>query len=341
MAQKTNLKNKKFCVLGGGSWGTAVAVLLANNGYDIIIWEFRKDLADKLASDKENKTFLPGIKLSDSISVTNSISEAVEFGDYICFVIPSHVFRSVAKSVAQCNTSGKKFISATKGIEHDSLMRMSEILLEEIPDSSKTNVAVLSGPGFAVEVVRDIPTAVSIASENLDYAKEVQELFMCSTFRPYINNDIIGVELGGSFKNVMAIATGILDGIGYGDNAKAALLTRGLVEMSRLGVKLGANPQTFNGLSGVGDLILTCTGAHSRNLHVGKELGKGRKLNDILQEMVMVAEGVYSAESVKQISEKFKVETPIMEQVYKILFEDKEAKKAIIDLMTREAKQEK
>lgn len=340
MVPKTNSSGNSVCILGGGSWGTAIAVLLARKGNTVTLWEFQKELAESMKKIRENRVFLPGIRLPDNITVTNNIEEAVSSGEYIIFVIPSHVFRSVASQVAAFSTGGKKFISATKGVEADSLMRMSEILLEEIPGLAADRAAVLSGPSFAAEVAREIPTAVVAASSDELYAKEVQELFMYPTFRVYINTDVIGVELGGSFKNVMAIATGIADGVGFGDNSKAALLTRGIVEMTRLGVKMGAGEKTFSGLSGMGDLVLTCMGKLSRNLHVGQELGKGRKLQEILDDMVMVAEGVNTARSVRQLALKYGVETPIMEQVYRILFEDKNPKEAVVELMTREPKPE-
>lgn len=340
MAPKINSHGNSVCILGGGSWGTAIAVLLARKGNTVTLWEFQKDTAESMKKIRENRVFLPGIRLPNNITVTNDIENAILAGEYIIFAIPSHVFRSVARQVTAFSTESKKFVSATKGIENDTLMRMSEILLGEIPALTADRVAALSGPSFAAEVAREIPTAVVAASSNELYAKEVQELFMCPTFRVYVNTDVIGVELGGSFKNVMAIATGIADGVGFGDNSKAALLTRGIVEMTRLGVKMGAGEKTFSGLSGMGDLVLTCMGKLSRNLYVGQELGKGRKLQDILDDMVMVAEGVNTARSVRQLALKYGVETPIMEQVYRILFENKNPKKAVVELMTREPKPE-
>ena len=340
MEQKTGSQVSKVCVLGGGSWGTAIAVLLAKNGHIISQWEYQEDLAEKIREERENKTFLPGVELPDNINITSDLSYAVSSGDFVIFVIPSHVFRIVSKQVAALPIKNKKIVSATKGIENDTLKRMSEILREEIPSVSKNKIAVMSGPSFAAEVAREIPTAVVAASDDDSYALEVQDLFMNPAFRVYINTDVAGVEFGGAFKNVMAIASGIVDGVGFGDNSKSALLTRGIVEMTRLGVKLGAETKTFAGLSGVGDLILTCMGKLSRNLHVGKELGKGRKLDEILGDMVNVAEGVKTAESVRQLSVREGVETPIMEKVYDMLFNDLDPKQAAVDLMTREPKTE-
>jgi len=340
MAPKASSENSRVCVLGAGSWGTALGILLAGNGHDVTLWEFNRELAERLSRERENATFLPGVKLPDTVKVTNSIEEAVDSGDYVVLVVPSHVFRSTAREAARCGAAGKKFVSATKGIENESLMRMSEILLEELPGLSPDRVAALSGPSFATEVSRAVPTTIVAASLDAAYALEVQRLFMCTTFRVYINTDVVGVELGGALKNVIAIAAGIADGVGFGDNTKAALLTRAIVEMTRLGVALGADMRTFSGLSGIGDLILTCMGKLSRNLHVGREIGRGRALEDVLAEMVMVAEGVRTTRSVHQLSQKTGVETPIMDQVYRILFDGRSPKDAVVELMTRDAKAE-
>ncbi len=340
MEKKTNSQEVKISIFGAGSWGTALAYLLGCKGYDISLWEFDKNLAEELESERINETFLPGVKIPSNIKVTNSLEDAVSHGEYILFVVPSHVLRSVAKDASKFDMRGKKIISATKGIENETLMRMSEVLLEEIPELTADRVAVLSGPSFAAEVGKEIPTIVVAASADAEYASEVQELFMYPWFRVYANTDIVGVELGGSLKNVMAIASGIIDGVGWGDNTKAALLTRGIVEMTRLGVAMGAKQQTFSGISGMGDLILTCMGKLSRNLHVGKEIGKGRSLQEVLDDMVMVAEGVKTTRSVHQLYGKLGVETPIMEKVYEILFKNKPPAEAAKELMTRVAKHE-
>jgi len=334
------LSGRSVSILGGGSWGTALAVLLTRCGHRVVMWEFQKNLVEKISLTRINEMFLPNVQIPDSVIITSDIEQAIEGGEYIIFAVPSHTVRSVARQVLSLPLNQKKFISTSKGIENESLLRMSEIILNEIPSADHDNCAVLSGPSFAAEVAREIPTAVVAASYNISYACEVQALFMCPSFRVYINEDVAGVEYGGAFKNVVAIATGIVDGVGFGDNSKAALLTRAMVEITRLGVKLGADAKTFSGLSGMGDLILTCMGKLSRNLYVGQELGKGRKPNDILQGMVNVAEGVKTAQAVRHLSEQTGVETPIMEQVYRILFEDKNPREAAVELMTREPKAE-
>ena len=340
MERKTGLGKNNISILGGGSWGTALALLQVQCGRNVTLWEFQNDLAAQLSKTRENKTFLPGFRLPESVHITSDLEEAVSRSDYIAFVVPSHVLRSVVHGVALYVDDSKKFISATKGIENGTLMRMSEIITEELRHVSNVPVAVLSGPSFAAEVAREAPTAVVAASADETYAREVQGLFMCPTFRVYANTDVTGVELGGSFKNVIAIASGIVDGVGFGDNTKAALLTRGIVEMTRLGEKLGADPKTFPGLSGMGDLILTCMGKLSRNLHVGFELGKGKELDDILGDMVNVAEGVKTAQSVRELSRREGIETPIMEKVCQILFDGVNPHDAVIDLMTRGPKKE-
>ncbi|MFC1556295.1 NAD(P)H-dependent glycerol-3-phosphate dehydrogenase [candidate division KSB1 bacterium] len=340
MGQKINSKKADISVLGAGSWGTALTIMLANKGLNVKLWEFDKELSEQLIETRKNDKFLPGVILPNNIFVTNELDEAVDACDTVMFVVPSHVLRGVAKNTADCGIKDKKIISATKGIENDTLLRMSEVLLESIPGFSLDRFAVLSGPSFATEVARSIPTTVVAASENDSFSMEVQDMFMCPSFRVYANADVTGVELGGSLKNVMAIAAGIIDGIGWGDNTKAAMVTRAIVEMTRLGVKMGAKQLTFSGLAGVGDLILTCMGKHSRNLHVGREIGKGKSLEVILNEMVMVAEGVKTTKSVHQLTRKLGVETPIMEKAYEILFENKPPKDAVIELMTREAKTE-
>jgi len=340
MEQKTSSGKNNISILGGGSWGTALALMQTQSGWNVTLWEFQKDLAAQMSKIRENRTFLPGFKLPESLRITSDLEEAVSRSDYIAFVVPSHVLRSVVQGVAPYVDDSKKFISATKGIENGTLMRMSEIIIQELSNVSNVPIAVLSGPSFAAEVARGLPTAVVAASADEAYAREVQGIFMCPSFRVYANTDVTGVELGGSFKNIIAIASGIADGVGFGDNSKAALLTRGIVEMTRLGEKLGANPKTFSGLSGMGDLILTCMGKLSRNLHVGFELGKGKGLDDILGEMVNVAEGVKTAQAVRELSRREGVEIPIMEKVCQILFDGVNPHDAVVDLMTRGPKTE-
>ncbi len=340
MEQRINLGKNNICVLGGGSWGTAISMLLAENGFSVLTWEFMDDLAIEMQETRENRMFMPGMKLPDNIEVTNDIERAAGWSDIIVFSVPSHVVRIVAGKIGEYISERKKYISATKGIEIESLKRMSQVYKEVLPDADDDNIAVLSGPSFAAEVCRKFPTAIVAGSKNDDLIKDIQKIFMNSYFRVYGNNDITGVELGGSLKNVMAIAAGIVDGVGYGDNTKSALITRGIAEMTRLGMRMGSEMMTFAGLSGVGDLILTCMGKLSRNLHVGKEIGSGKKLETILEEMIQVAEGVKTADAVHKLSSEMGVETPIMEKVYEVLFNGKEAGTAIEELMLREAKAE-
>jgi len=340
MAQRTNSEKNRITVLGGGSWGTAISILLAENGHSVLVWEFKEDLAAEMQEKRENSVFMPGFRLHDNIEITNDLEKAAEWSGLIVFSVPSHVVRGVAKDIGGLINERKKYISATKGIEIASLKRMSEVYKEVLPETDDDNIAVLSGPSFAAEVCKKYPTAVVAGSMNDDLIEEIQKIFMNKYFRVYGNNDITGVELGGSLKNVMAIAAGIVDGVGFGDNTKSALITRGIAEMTRLGMKMGSEMMTFAGLSGVGDLILTCMGKLSRNLHVGKELGSGKKLKTVLDDMVQVAEGVKTAEAVHNLTTELEVETPIMEKVYEVLFKDKEPGKAIEELMVREAKAE-
>lgn len=329
-------------VLGAGSWGTALAILFDKNGHRTTMWEFRADAVARLIKNRENSEFLPGAKLPQSLQITNSLEESCEDKDIIVIAVPSHVVREVAEKIARLSIKKDTiFVSVSKGIENGTLMRMSEILKATIPALTADRIVTLSGPSHAEEVSRNIPTAIVAACESLATAEFIQDTFMNPVFRVYSSTDIMGVELGGSLKNVIAIAAGICDGAGFGDNTKAALQPRGLAEMARLGTKMGANPATFAGLSGMGDLIVTCMSKHSRNRYVGEQIGKGIRLDEILKNMTMVAEGVKTTRSANQLSKEYKIEMPITEQVYKILFEDKNAKKALNELMMREPKQEK
>jgi glycerol-3-phosphate dehydrogenase (NAD(P)+) len=327
-------------VLGAGGWGTALGLLLHQNGHDVALWEYQHDLADRLRSTRENPDFLPGVVLPDGIDVTSDLETAVRDRDMIVIAIPSHTVRQTAKAVSLVPARNALYVSGTKGIENHSLLRMSELLLETIPDLRPERVVVLSGPSHAEEVARSVPTVVTAASTDSKASLRVQEAFMNPSFRVYTSGDLVGVELGGAFKNVIAIAAGISDGVGFGDNTKAALITRGIVEMTRLGEAMGANPSTFAGLSGLGDLVVTCWSRHSRNRHVGEQIGSGIKLPDILKTMKMVAEGIRTTQSVFDLSRKFNVATPISAEVYKMLFEDKDPKQAVVDLMTRDKKAE-
>ncbi|MBN1153324.1 NAD(P)H-dependent glycerol-3-phosphate dehydrogenase [candidate division KSB1 bacterium] len=329
-------------VIGAGSWGTALAILLIKNGHQVTMWEFRADAAERLKRQRENAEFLPGITLPPALRITNDLGEASRNKHILVIAVPSHVVREVAGKIAMVrDREDMVFVNVAKGIENESLMRMSEVLKDCIPWLIDDRIVTLSGPSHAEEVSRFIPTAIVAASTNLSTAKFIQESFMNSTFRVYTNIDILGVELGGALKNVVAIAAGICDGAGFGDNTKAALQPRGLVEMARLGTAMGAKPDTFAGLSGMGDLIVTCMSKHSRNRYVGEQIGKGNKLTEILSQMTMVAEGVKTTRSARELSKKYNIEMPITDQVYQILFEDKNARDALYDLMMREPKEEK
>ncbi|NQT26338.1 NAD(P)H-dependent glycerol-3-phosphate dehydrogenase [candidate division KSB1 bacterium] len=326
-------------VLGAGSWGMALAGLLHQNGHNVTLWEYDAATCQDL-SEKRTSPFMPDLKLSAAIQVTHELAQAAENKDFILIVLPSHTIRSVCQQLALMSLGNAILVSCSKGIENHSLKRVSEIMMENLPGISESQVAVLSGPSHAEEVVRQIPTAVTTASFRSRTARQVQEIMANTYFRVYTSQDLIGVELGGALKNVIAIAAGIIEGVGYGDNTKAALLTRGIFEMTRLGTAMDANANTFAGLSGIGDLIVTCTSPHSRNRYVGEEIGKGRKLKEILDEMIMVAEGVRTTQSAVDLSKVHHVNMPITQEVYQVLFEEKPPKEAIFDLMTRELKSE-
>ncbi len=330
----------KVTVLGAGSWGTTLALVLLGNGHDVTLWAYTKEQTDLLRERHENPEFLPGIPLPPNLGILNDIEAASDHRDLIVSAVPSQFLRSVIQSIAHLNLERTIICNVAKGIENSTLMTMSEVLLEVLKHERKENLAILSGPSHAEEVSRQIPTAVVAASFKEKTSKIVQDAFMTKYFRVYVNDDIRGVELGGALKNIIAIAAGISDGAGFGDNTKAAIMTRGIYEITRLGVKLGAHPRTFAGLSGVGDLIVTCMSHHSRNRYVGEQVGRGRKLDDVLQEMVMVAEGVATAKSVRDLEKKHDIDLPIMTEVYQVLFENKDPQKATFDLFTRDSKGE-
>ena len=330
----------KVAVLGAGSWGTTLALVLLGNRHDVTLWAYTKEQTDLLRERHENPEFLPGIPLPPNLRILNDIEAASDHRDLIVSAVPSQFLRSVIQSIAHLNLERTIICNVAKGIENSTLMTMSEVLLEVLKHERKENLAILSGPSHAEEVSRQIPTAVVAASFKEKTSKIVQDAFMTKYFRVYVNDDIRGVELGGALKNIIAIAAGISDGAGFGDNTKAAIMTRGIYEITRLGVKLGAHPRTFAGLSGVGDLIVTCMSHHSRNRYVGEQVGRGRKLDDVLQEMVMVAEGVATAKSVRDLEKKHDIDLPIMTEVYQVLFENKDPQKATFDLFTRDSKGE-
>ena len=325
-----------IAVIGAGSWGTTLACLLADNGNDVTLWVYEKDLADRIMSSRENDVFLPGYKVPDNLNISNDLEGTLKNANYILSVVPSQHTRAVFKDVVNVISSNAIIISASKGIETGTLLTVSEIF-NEITDNK---VTAISGPSFAKEVIEKKPTAVTIASEDKEIGASLQKLFSNDYFRVYTNTDVMGAELGGALKNVMAIASGISDGLGLGSSSRAALITRGLTEMIRLGLVMGAREKTFGGLSGLGDLVLTCTGTLSRNYTVGHRLGKGEKLKDIVASMKMVAEGIATSESAYELARKHNVEMPIVEQIYKVINEGKDPVDAVHELMTRTLKSE-
>jgi len=338
---------KRVGVLGAGSWGTALAVLLANKGIKTVLWARNQEFAKQIRKSRENKSYLPGIEFPVALEITSDISKAVTDKEIILFVVPSHGLREVAKQVSmalndlsQSPNLPYAAVSASKGIENRTLLTMTEIMEEVLPSRLSGRLAALSGPSFAQEVASSIPTAVTIAASEHKLCTGLQDLFTTETFRVYTSLDLMGVQLGGALKNVIAIASGISDGMGFGTNTRAALITRGLAEMSRLGMRLGANPLTFAGLAGLGDLVLTCTGDLSRNRQVGLKLGQGQSIDTILKEMSMVAEGVKTTNSVYAMAEKYKVEMPITNQVYRVLYKGLDPKDAVNELLTRPPRQE-
>ncbi len=340
MKSEADVSSARIGVVGAGSWGTAIANLLGNKGFKVDFWVFEKEVKEQIEEFRENRIFLPGISLSSNIFPLNDIAKAVSNKDLVVIVIPSHVMRDTAIKISDVISPNTVVVSASKGIENNTYLTMTGVIRESIQGISEDNIAALSGPSFAGEVARNVPTAVTAASKNHEIAAFIQNIFATPFFRVYTNDDVIGVELGGAVKNVIAIAAGIIDGLGLGLNTRAALITRGLTEIRRLGLALGAKPRTFTGLAGVGDLLLTCTGNLSRNHTVGKKIGEGMKLKEILSEMRMVAEGVKTAESVYNLSRKLDVEMPISREIYRILYEDVPPKEAVYRLMTRDLKQE-
>ncbi len=327
-------------VVGGGSWGTALANLLAEKDIPISLWVFEEDLCEEMQKTGENSLYLPGVKLSPLLHPDNSLEAVLADKRIVLLAVPSHVHRQVARQMLDFLEEPVVLISATKGIENESCKTMSEIWDEIMPDTMAYRYAVLSGPSFAREVVKQVPTMVAVASASREIAQEIQRLFSTPYFRVYTSTDVIGVEMAGALKNIIALAAGMIDGLGLGHNTRAALMTRGLAEMSRLGTTMGAHPLTFLGLAGVGDLILTCTGDLSRNRNVGYQLGQGKKLAEILSEMQMVAEGVKTTRSVFHLAQQQGIEMPICEQMYRILYEDQPPEKAMAELMQRELKHE-
>jgi glycerol-3-phosphate dehydrogenase (NAD(P)+) len=341
MKEKKHSTGVRAAVLGAGSWGTTLAILLDEKGHEVRLWEYFPDLAATIRRDRENRRFLPGIPVPRSIHITSDMDEALDGATRIVFVTPSHTMRGVAR-IARSSSAFDRHavaINAAKGLEEKTLCRMSEVLCQELP-TPKRRIVGLLGPSHAEEVSRRMPTSIVVAGTDGDILREIQSFFMTETFRVYTNTDLVGVELGVSLKNTIAIAAGICDGLGFGDNTKAALITRGLAEMKRLACRMGGKEETLSGLAGVGDLIVTCMSRHSRNRHVGEEIGRGKKLPRILSEMVMVAEGVKTTKAAVKLASRVGVELPIAEQVYRVLFRGKDPRRAIKDLMIRKAKKE-
>ncbi|MDT2011759.1 NAD(P)H-dependent glycerol-3-phosphate dehydrogenase [Carnobacterium divergens] len=332
--------SKKIAVLGAGSWGTALAMVLDENGHDVRLWGNNVEQMSEINNDHCNTRYLPEIQLSKSIKGFTDLKLAVEAVDVVLFVVPTKAMRSVAHQVASVLTSPAVIAHASKGLEQETHKRISEVLEEEIPEELRKAVVVLSGPSHAEEVaVKDITTITS-ASTNLAGAELIQSLFMNRYFRVYTNEDIIGVEMGAALKNIIAVGAGALHGLGYGDNAKAALMTRGLAEISRLGVAFGAQPLTFIGLSGVGDLIVTCTSVHSRNWRAGDLLGKGHNLQEVLDNMGMIVEGVSTTKAAYELAKQKNIEMPITEAIYDVLYNKTDVKEVVSHLMTRDGKAE-
>jgi glycerol-3-phosphate dehydrogenase (NAD(P)+) len=331
---------EKAVVLGAGSWGTALSIVLAENGHNCLLWSHREDQATEINHHHSNEKYLPGTVLPATLTATSSLKTAATHGKIIVMAVPTKGIREVCRDLKEWIQEPIIFIHVSKGIEPDSLKRISEVMREEIPAHLIEEIVVLSGPSHAEEVVLKHPTTVTAACEEAHYAEKVQDLFMNGNFRVYTNSDVIGVEIGGALKNIIALGAGISDGLGYGDNAKAALITRGLAEIARLGTKMGANPLTFSGLTGIGDLIVTCTSVHSRNWRAGNLLGKGMKLDEVLDQMGMVVEGVRTTKAAYQLSKFHDVPMPITSALYAVLFEQVNPKTAVDQLMDRVKKQE-
>lgn len=330
----------KITVFGTGSFGTALANVLAENGHSVLMWGKNENTVDEINQSHQNKRYLKDVTLIETIKATNQLEQAVNFSDIFLIALPTKAIRNVVTEIDQHIKTKKTFIHVAKGIENETFKRVSEMIEDSVSKNHKNGVGVLSGPSHAEEVVIKQPTTVAASSKDERISKLIQDLFMNDYLRVYTNNDLIGVELGGALKNIIAVASGIVAGMGYGDNAKAALMTRGLAEISRLGEKLGADPMTFLGLGGIGDLIVTCTSTHSRNYTLGYKLGKGKTTEEALNEMNMVVEGIYTTNSVYHLAKAQNVDMPITNALYKVLFEDKPVKDSVKDLMGRDKKAE-
>ena len=327
----------QIAVIGSGSWGTAVALMLARNGKRVNLWSWKQEEAERLSRDRENKEFLPGIAFPETVFCSSDMGRCLTGSRLAVLASPSHAIRQTAKTMAPYITEGGKILIISKGLEEGSLLTLSQVVASEIPHA---NIAVMSGPSHAEEVAVSMPTTNVVASRCRKTAEEIQDIFMNDVFRVYTHNDVLGVELGGAIKNVIALCAGIADGLGFGDNSKAALMTRGIAEIARLGVAMGAKRETFSGLSGIGDLIVTCTSVHSRNRRAGILIGQGVPLSEALDQVHMVVEGVKTTSAAYALAQKYNVNMPIVSEAYKVLFEGKSPRKAVTDLMLREKKRE-
>ncbi len=325
----------KVSVIGAGSWGMAIAKVLDVNGHEVIVWSHREEEAERLREKRENESKLPGVRLSERTRFTSELEPAVKERDLLILAVPSTAVRGTARKMAPCVKEGAVIVNLAKGIEERTLMILTDIIEQEIPGA---NAAVLSGPSHAEEVGKGIPTTVVAGAKDRATAEYIQNIFMNRVFRVYTSPDMLGIELGGALKNVIALAAGVADGLGCGDNTKAALITRGIAEMSRLGVAMGGRIETFNGLTGIGDLIVTCASVHSRNRKAGYLIGQGRTMQESMDEVKMVVEGVYSAKAAMVLAGKYGVDMPIVEEVNRVLFDNKPAKEAMADLMLRDKK---
>ena len=327
----------KVSVIGAGSWGTALASLLCQNGHEVTLWSIVEAEVEMLREKREHVDKLPGVKLPEELDITTDLEKAVRGAELMVLAVPSPFTRSTAQKMAPLVADGQLIVNVAKGIEESTLMTLTDIIEEEIPNC---RAAVLSGPSHAEEVGRGLPTTVVAGAHDRETAEFIQNIFMNQVFRVYTSPDMLGIELGGALKNVIALAAGIADGLGYGDNTKAALITRGIVEMSRIGVACGGRIETFQGLTGIGDLIVTCASVHSRNRKAGFLMGQGKTMREAMDEVKMVVEGVYSAKAAVALARKYQVEIPIIEQVHAVLFEDKSAREAVAGLMVRDKKVE-
>lgn len=322
---------------GGGSFGTALGILLANKGYEVSIYDRDKSVVDDINYNRKNDKYIKELKIPKNVTAYNDLDDTLENAKYVVLAVPSHVIRAISNSLKGKIDKDVIVISIAKGIEEGSNLRLSEVIAEELPNNK---VVILSGPSHAEEVAFDIPTTVVVSSKDEKASKEVQDLFITKEFRVYTNDDLVGVEIGGAVKNIIALAAGVCDGIGYGDNSKAALMTRGMAEIVRIGIKLGGKPETFLGLTGMGDLIVTCTSLHSRNRRAGFLIGKGESVDEAIKDVGMVVEGIKACKAFYELKEKLDIEMPITDVLYKILFKSKDPKDAVVELMEREKKNE-